>query len=80
MSMPAHEIIQLVQAQLPDAVIDLVDLAGDQDHYQMRITSASFIGKTKIQQHQLVYKALGALMGTQLHALSLLTFEPTPNL
>jgi stress-induced morphogen len=80
MSMPAHEIIQLVQDQIPDAVIELVDLAGDQDHYQMKITSASFIGKTKIQQHQVVYKALGARMGTQLHALSLLTFEPPQNI
>ena len=78
MSMPAHEIIQLVQEHIPDAIIDLVDLAGDEDHYQMKITSACFIGKTKIQQHQLVYKALGARMGTQLHALSLMTFEPTP--
>lgn len=77
--MPAQDIIKLIQDQLPDAVIELVDLKGDQDHYQMKITSAAFSGKTRIQQHQLVYSALGSLMGTKLHALSLLTFTPTSN-
>lgn len=66
---------QLVTA-FPDARVDLVDLTGTQDHYQATIVSAAFEGKTPIQQHQLVYRALGAAMDGPIHALALQTYTP----
>jgi stress-induced morphogen len=60
----------------PDAVIDIQDLAGDNDHFAATITSSAFQGKTRIQQHQMVFEALEGHMGTRLHALSLKTQTP----
>ncbi len=65
----------LIEA-FPDATIDVVDLAGDNDHYQASVTSAQFAGKTRIQQHQMVYQALKGKMGDELHALALKTRIP----
>ncbi len=73
MPMPAGEIEQLIREALPDAEIEIVDLAGDQDHYQARIVSSAFAGKTRVQQHQMVYAALKGRMGGELHALALET-------
>jgi len=61
----------------PDAVIDIQDLAGDNDHFAATITSKIFKGKTRIQQHQMVFDALEGRMGVGLHALSLKTRVPT---
>ena len=76
MPMPADEIRKLIQDAIPDAVIEMTDLAGDNNHFAAHIVSAEFQGKSSIQRHQLVYRALGDKMGTQLHALSLTTRTP----
>ncbi|WP_010301351.1 BolA/IbaG family iron-sulfur metabolism protein [Candidatus Odyssella thessalonicensis] len=73
MAMMLDEIHNLIQTALPDADIEIKDLAGDGDHYAATIKSAVFAGKTRVQQHQLVYQALGGRMGGQLHALALTT-------
>lgn len=73
MGIPAEEVELLIRAEIPDAHVKITDLAGDNNHYHAEITSARFSGKTKLQQHQMVYAALGARMGTELHALSLKT-------
>ena len=77
MPMPAAEIDRLIKAALPDAQVEIIDLAGDDDHFSAVVTSAAFVGKTKLQQHQLVYKAIGTAMGGALHALQLQTLTPT---
>ena len=76
MPMTAHEIESLIKAKLPDARIDLKDLAGDGDHYAAHVVSAEFKGKSRVQQHQLVYAAFGGKMGDVLHALALTTGTP----
>lgn len=76
MPMPASEIERLIRAALPDARVDIQDLAGDGDHYRAIVTSEAFRGKSRLQQHQLVYKALGEKMGGELHALALETRVP----
>lgn len=76
MPMPAAEIDRLIKAALPDAEVEIIDLAGDDNHYAARVTSASFNGLSKIKQHQLVYQALGPHMGDTLHALQLQTLTP----
>lgn len=76
MAMMAAEIEQLIRAAMPDARVTIEDLAGDGDHYRAVIVSESFRGKSRVQQHQLVYKALGDRMGGQLHALALSTSAP----
>ncbi len=76
MPMSANEIEALIRAALPDAVVEIRDLAGDGDHYAARIVSASFAGMSRVRQHQLVYKALGGRMGGELHALQLETAVP----
>lgn len=76
MPMPANEIVAMIKAALPDAEVELIDTAGDQNHYQARIVSAAFAGKTRVQQHQLVYAALKGRMGGELHALALETRAP----
>jgi stress-induced morphogen len=76
MAMESSEIEKLIKAGIPDAEVDLTDLVGDKDHWAATITSSAFIGKTKLQQHQIVYKALGAHMGGPLHALQLTTQAP----
>lgn len=76
MPMPASDIEQLIKAALPDATVVIEDLAGDGDHYAARIVSEAFRGKTRLQQHQMVYAALQGNMGGVLHALALHTSAP----
>ena len=76
MPMPAAEIERLIKASLPDAQVEIIDLAGDDDHFSAIVTSREFTGLSKLKQHQLVYKALGSHMGEALHALQLQTLEP----
>jgi stress-induced morphogen len=73
MPMDAKDIETMIKAALPDAVVDIRDLAGDGDHYAATVTSAAFRGKSRVQQHQLVYGALKGNMGGVLHALALTT-------
>ncbi len=73
MPMPAAAIEAMITAALPDAVIEMTDLAGDNDHWAAKVTSAAFKGLPKVKQHQLVYAALGGRMGGELHALQLTT-------
>ncbi len=73
MPLPASDIKALILAALPDAQVEIIDLAGDDNHFKARVTSASFAGKSRVQQHQMVYAALGAKMGNELHALVLET-------
>ncbi|MGH6877994.1 MAG: BolA family protein [Rhizomicrobium sp.] len=73
MPMSAGEIEQLIQEAFPDAEVAITDLAGDSDHYAATVTSSAFKGKTRVQQHQMVYDALKGRMGGVLHALSLQT-------
>ena len=76
MAMDAGEIERMIKAALPDAVVEIKDLAGDGDHYAATVTSEAFRGKSRVQQHQLVYGALGGRMGGVLHALALTTSAP----
>ena len=76
MARPAAEIEALIKAALPDAEVVIEDLAGDGDHYLARVSSAAFAGKSRIQQHKMVYEALGGRMGGELHALQLVTAVP----
>lgn len=76
MAMDAHEIEALIRARLPDAEITITDLAGDGDHYAASVVSAEFAGKTRVQQHQMVYEALRGSMDDRLHALALQTSPP----
>src|SRR5581483_749413 len=76
MAMAANDIERLIRARLPDAEVTIRDLAGDGDHYAATVISESFRGKSRVQQHQLVYEALKAEMGGKLHALALQTGAP----
>jgi stress-induced morphogen len=76
MAMDAHDIEAMIKAALPDAIVEIKDLAGDGDHYAATVTSAAFKGKTRVQQHQMVYAALQGNMGGVLHALALTTQLP----
>ncbi|MCI0600980.1 MAG: BolA family transcriptional regulator [Beijerinckiaceae bacterium] len=76
MPMPLSEIERLIKLALPDAKVEIIPLADDNDHYAATVVSSEFAGKSKLQQHQLVYNALGGAMGTALHALQLQTFPP----
>jgi stress-induced morphogen len=76
MPMSASEIERLIKDSLPDAEVRIEDLAGDGDHYRAHITSEAFRGKSRLQQHQIVYQALGTRMGGELHALALSTTPP----
>ncbi|HEX2762524.1 MAG TPA: BolA family transcriptional regulator [Allosphingosinicella sp.] len=76
MAMTAAEIEALVRAGIPDARIEITDLAGDGDHYAARVISESFRGLPRVRQHQRVYEALGGRMGGALHALQLSTATP----
>jgi len=78
MPMAASEIERLIKEVLPDAKVTIEDLRGDGDHYAAHVVSAAFKGKTRVQQHQLVYQALRGRMGGELHALALQTAVP-PN-
>ena len=77
MAMAPEDITQMIMDALPDAEIELIDLAGDGDHYKAIIKSAAFAGKSRIAQHQMVYAALKGNMGGVLHALALETKAPT---
>lgn len=79
MPMDSREIETLIKAALPDAVVEIKDLAGDGDHYAARVVSSSFAGMNRIKQHQAVYAALGGRVGGELHALQLETAVPTEN-
>ncbi len=70
------EVETLLRQSFPDAEIEIQDLAGDNDHYQATILSTQFTGKTRVQQHQMVYQALQGKMGSELHALALKTGIP----
>jgi stress-induced morphogen len=76
MPMDARDIERLIKASIPDAEVTIRDLAGDGDHYAATVVSASFRGKSRVQQHQLVYQALRGQMGGALHALALQTAVP----
>ena len=76
MAMDAREIERLIKASIPDAEVTIRDLAGDGDHYSATVVSESFRGKSRVQQHQIVYEALKAEMGGKLHALALQTGVP----
>ncbi|HUI20486.1 MAG TPA: BolA family transcriptional regulator [Methylocella sp.] len=76
MPMPSSEIERLIKRGIPDAKVEITALADDNDHWAAVVTSVEFAGKSKLQQHQLVYKALGDAMGGALHALQLQTSAP----
>jgi stress-induced morphogen len=76
MPMDPTEIERLIKAKLPDATVAIQDLAGDGDHYAATVESRAFKGKSRVQQHQMVYDALGGRMGGVLHALALTTSAP----
>ena len=76
MAMTASDIERLIKEAIPDAVIEIRDLAGDGDHYAATVVSEAFRGKTRVQQHQMVYNALKGGMGSELHALALQTSAP----
>lgn len=76
MAMPAAEIERRIREALPDAKVEIRDLAGDGDHWAATVISESFRGKSRVQQHQLVYAALQGDMGGALHALALQTSTP----
>jgi len=76
MPMAADDIAALIKAGVPDAEVEIVDLAGDGDHYKAIVVAESFRGMPRVKQHQAVYAALGARMGGELHALALETRAP----
>jgi stress-induced morphogen len=76
MAMDANEIERLIKIRIPDAEVTIRDLAGDGDHYAATVLSESFRGKSRVQQHQLVYEALKTERGGKLHALALQTGTP----
>ena len=75
MAMNLKEIENLIKEALPDATIDIQDLAGDGNHYSATIVSSQFSGKSKIEQHKMVYNSLKGKMGNELHALAIKTKE-----
>ena len=75
MGLKLEEIKNLIKTAIPDAQITIQDLAGDDNHFSATIKSKAFTGKSKIEQHKLVYKALKGKMGEELHALALNTME-----
>ncbi|AWM88458.1 BolA family protein [Microvirga sp. 17 mud 1-3] len=76
MPMDARDIETMIKAALPDAQVEIKDLAGDGDHYAATVISTAFKGKSRVQQHQMVYAALQGRMGGALHALALTTQAP----
>lgn len=76
MAMDAGDVARLIKARIPDAEVTIQDLANDGDHYKATVIAESFRGKSRIQQHQMVYNALKAEMGGKLHALALQTGTP----
>ncbi len=76
MAMEAEHIKAMIEEALPDAEVRIEDMRGDGDHYAAHITSATFEGKSRVQQHQMVYAALQGRMGNELHALAIQTSVP----
>ena len=76
MPMTAGQLEQMIRTALPDAEVEITDLRGDGDHYAAHVVSKTFTGKTRVQQHQMVYDALRGGMGDTLHALALQTSVP----
>jgi len=76
MAMALEEIERLIKAGIPDAEVEVVDLRGDGDHYAAHVISPSFKGKSRVQQHQMVQRALRQVLGGELHALALTTAVP----
>ena len=76
MAMDAKEIERLIKESIPDAKVTIRDLAGDGDHYAAEVVAESFRGKSRVQQHQMIYEALKGNMGEALHALALQTSVP----
>ena len=76
MGMKKDEIVEMIVKSLPDAEVEVKDLAGDDNHYSATVISSLFEGKTKVNQHKMVYDALEGKMGGVLHALSLTTLTP----
>ncbi len=76
MAMAAETIEAMIRAAIPDAEVEITDLAGDGDHYAARVVSASFVGMSRVARQRAVYEALGGRMGTELHALKLTTAVP----
>ena len=75
MALKLEEIKKLIKDSIPDADISIIDLAGDENHYSATIKSKIFNGRSKIEQHKMVYKSLKGKMGNELHALALNTIE-----
>ena len=73
MGMELKEIEKLIKVSIPDALVEIQDLAGDGNHYSATVSSSSFIGKSKIEQHKIVYASLKGKMGNELHALEIKT-------
>ena len=73
MAMQLKEIEDLIKESFPDAIVEIQDLAGDGNHYSATVTSSQFSGKSKIEQHKMVYNSLKGKMGNELHALSIIT-------
>ena len=76
MAMAAQDIERLIKERFPDASVSIADLAGDGDHYAATVVTEAFRGKSRVQQHQMVYEALQGRMGGALHALALKTSAP----
>ena len=75
MTLSAQEITKLIKKKIPDAIIEVNDIKGDNNHYHAKIISQKFKGLSKLKQHKMVYEAIGPHMGTTLHALMLTTSE-----
>ena len=75
MAMNLKEIEKLIKESIPDALVEIQDLAGDGNHYSATISSSEFVGKSKIEQHKIVYSSLKGKMGNELHALAIKTKE-----
>ena len=75
MALSVEEIKKLIKSSIPDATIEIKDLVGDNNHYSAKIISKLFKGKSKIEQHKIIYKSLQGKMGNELHALSITTEE-----
>lgn len=76
MPMSATDIVDMIETALPGAVVEMRDLAGDNDHWAAKVTAPQFTGLSRVAQHKLVYEALGGRMGGELHALQLTTQAP----
>ena len=79
MPMAGDDIVRMIEVALPGATVEMRDLAGDNDHWAAKVVAPQFAGKTRVQQHKMVYDALDGNMGGTLHALQLTTQVPTSN-